>query len=164
MFRNLKNWSFITDKELECFTFNHKRVCNKNCTSFLNLIKGFLIYLIDQCFLIVEESEFLDRHRQAIMQESRSYVKDSGVFVKTMGQIGGIPKNSIFVNSDVVRLYYSIPHRTGLKKSKNVLERQSKNIFLLKVSQHRRNWFFLMAYFIFNFSCSKQFLQFKFWN
>ena len=105
MFRNLKNWSFITDKELECFTFNHKRVCNKNCTSFLNLIKGFLIYLVDQCFLIVKESEFLDRHLKVILQESRSYVKDSGVFVKTMGQIGGIPKNTILVTSDVVRLY-----------------------------------------------------------
>ena len=108
MFRNLKNWSFITDKELECFTFNHKRVCNKNCTSFLNLIKGFLIYLVDQCFLIVKESEFLDRHLKVILQESRSYVKDSGVFVKTMGQIGGIPKNTILVTSDVVRLYYKL--------------------------------------------------------
>ena len=108
MLRNLKNWSFITDKELECFTFNHKRVCNKNCTSFLNLIKGFLIYLVDQCFLIVKESEFLDRHLKVILQESRSYIKDSGVFVKTMGQIGGIPKNTILVTSDVVRLYYKL--------------------------------------------------------
>ena len=140
MFRNLKNWSFITDKELECFTFNHKRVCNKNCTSFLNLIKGFLIYLVDQCFLIVKESEFLDRHLKVILQESRSYVKDSGVFVKTMGQIGGIPKNTILVTSDVVRLYYK----------------------LVNIAQI--DFFFLMAYFIFNFSCSKQFLQFKFWN
>ena len=57
------------------------------------------------------------------MQESRSYVKDSGVFVKTMGQIGGIPKNTILVTSDVVHLYYSIPHRAGLKKPKNVLEK-----------------------------------------
>lgn len=40
-----------------------------------------------------------------------------------MGQIGGIPKNTILVTSDVVHLYYSIPHRAGLKKPKNVLEK-----------------------------------------
>ena len=57
------------------------------------------------------------------MQESQSYVKDSGVFVETMGQIGGISKITILVNSDVVRLYYSIPHKAALKKSKNVLEK-----------------------------------------
>ena len=38
-----------------------------------------------------------------------------------MGQIGGIPKNTILVTSDVVHLYYSIAHRAGLKKPKNVL-------------------------------------------
>ena len=46
IFRNLKNGGFMTDKELKYFSFNH--VTEKNCTSFLKFIKGFLMYLVDQ--------------------------------------------------------------------------------------------------------------------
>ena len=66
-------------------------------------------------------SEFLDSHLKTIMQESWSYIKDSEDFINK-------------VTADVVGLYPSIPHKTGLKAIKNALEkRKQKHISTEKV-------------------------------
>ena len=49
IFRNLKKRGFIADKELKYFRFDYKRAW-KNCTFFLQFMKGFLMYLVNQCF------------------------------------------------------------------------------------------------------------------
>ena len=55
------------------------------------------------------------------MQSSRSYIKDSGDFIKKIKDIGTIPKDSILITADVVGLYPSIPHEARLKVLENAL-------------------------------------------
>ena len=65
--------------------------------------------------------EFLDSQWKPLMQSSRSYIKDSGDFIKKIKNIGTIPKDSILITVDVVRLYPSIPHEAGLKAVEKAL-------------------------------------------
>ena len=68
------------------------------------------------------------------MQESWSYIKDSGDFLNKMSQIGDIPENDILVTAEVVGLYPSIPHKARLKLLKNALEkRKQKHIPIEKL-------------------------------
>ena len=43
------------------------------------------------------------------MQESWSYIKDSGDFLKNVRHFGQIPDGAIFVTADMAGLYPSIP-------------------------------------------------------
>ena len=43
------------------------------------------------------------------MQESWSYIKHSGDFIKKMSQIGDIPENVILVTADIV-VFFSVFH------------------------------------------------------
>ena len=63
------------------------------------------------------------------MQESWSYLKDSGDFINKIGQIGqsgDIPENAILVTADVVGLYPSIPHNARSKALKNALDKRKQ--------------------------------------
>ena len=60
------------------------------------------------------------------MQKSWSYIKDSTDFINKIGQIGDILENAILVTADVVDLYPSIPHKTGLKALKNALDKRKQ--------------------------------------
>ena len=60
-------------------------------------------------------SEFLDHHIKPVMQEGKSYIKDTGDFLTKIKNINAILENTILVNADVVGLYPSIPHQTGLE-------------------------------------------------
>ena len=83
--------------------------------------------MISNCGTPTEKaSEFLDSHLKTIMQESWSYIKDSTDFINKIGQIGDIPENVILVTADVVGLYPSIPHKTGLKALKNALDKRKQ--------------------------------------
>ena len=63
------------------------------------------------------------------MQNSWSYIRHSGNFLRKIKQIGNLPENSILVTTDVVGLYPSIPHELGLKALEEALEkRESKQI------------------------------------
>ena len=44
-------------------------------------------------------SEFLDHHIKLVMQNSWSYIKDSGGFLKKIRNVGNIPENAIMVTS-----------------------------------------------------------------
>ena len=137
IFRNLKNESFITDKKLKYFNF-HKWACNLGKLYLLSKTHKRLFNVpgrpvISNCGTPTEkESEFLDSHLKTIMQESRSYIKDSADFINKFGQIGSIPENAILVTADVVGLYPIIPHKAGLKALKMLWLRENKSIFLLK--------------------------------
>ena len=63
------------------------------------------------------------------MQESWSYIKDSGDFLKKIKHIGKIPEGAILVTADVVGLYPSICHGAGLEALRKILsERDSPKI------------------------------------
>ena len=49
------------------------------------------------------------------MQDSWSYIKDSGDFLKKIENIGKIPEGAILVTADVIGLYPSILHAAGLE-------------------------------------------------
>ena len=60
------------------------------------------------------------------MQESWSYIKDSGDFLKKIKNIGKIPEGAILVSADVIGLYPSISHGAGLEAlQKRLNERDS---------------------------------------
>ena len=62
---------------------------------------------------------------QTVMQSSRSYLKDSGDFIKKIKGIGAIPKDSILVTADVVGLYLNIPHEAGYKALEKLLNNRT---------------------------------------
>ena len=61
------------------------------------------------------------------MQKGRLYIKDSGDFIKKTRNLGSIPENAILVTADVVGLYPSIPHETGLKALREVLAKREQH-------------------------------------
>ena len=63
------------------------------------------------------------------MQDSWSYIKDSGDFLKKIKNIGKIPEGAILVTADVIGLYLSISHGTGLEAFRKILnERDSPKV------------------------------------
>ena len=67
--------------------------------------------VISNCGTPTEKvSEYLDYILKPIMQDSWSYIKDSGDFLKKVKSI-----SKILVTADVIGLYPSISHETGLE-------------------------------------------------
>ena len=63
------------------------------------------------------------------MQESWSYIKDSGDFLKKIKNISQIPGRAILVTADVIRLYPSISHGASLEALRKILtERDSPKV------------------------------------
>ena len=74
-------------------------------------------------------SEFLDHNLKPVMQKGKSYIKDSGDFIKKIKELQSIPHGAILVTSDLVALYPSILHEAGLKAMKDALDnRENKSI------------------------------------
>ena len=59
--------------------------------------------------------EFLDFHLKPVMQSGRSYVKDSGDFLKKIKNLDSFPENAILVTANVAGVYSSILHKAGLQ-------------------------------------------------
>ena len=70
-------------------------------------------------------SEFLDYHLKPAMQSVRSYIKDSGDFLKKIKKLGSLLENVILVTADVVGLYPSIPQEVGLQELEEALENRN---------------------------------------
>ena len=135
LFRNLKTKGSITEKELKYFTIEFKKATNLGKLYLLPKIHKHLENVpgrpvISNCGTPPEKvSEFLDSQLKSAMQSSRSYIKDSGDFIKKIKNIGPIPKDSILVTADIVGLYPSIPHEAGLKALAEALNsRTNKNV------------------------------------
>ena len=58
------------------------------------------------------------------MQNGNSYLRDSSHFLERIKSIYSVPDNAMLVTADVVGLYPSIPHSTGLNSLKKALEKQ----------------------------------------
>ena len=58
------------------------------------------------------------------MQSSKSYIKDSDDFIRKIKDTQYIPCNAILLTLDVIELYPSIPHDSGLKALKNTLDKR----------------------------------------
>ena len=58
------------------------------------------------------------------MQSNKSYIKNRGDFMRKIKDIQYIRCNAILVTADVVGLCSSIPHDSGLKGIKNILEKR----------------------------------------
>ena len=56
------------------------------------------------------------------MHNGWSYIRDSNDFNNKIKNLENIRSNSILVTADIVGLYPSIPHESGLKAIKEVLE------------------------------------------
>ena len=73
--------------------------------------------------------EFLKSHLKGIMQESWSYIKDSGDFINKMKNLKDILQDTLLVMADAVGLYPSILNEAGLKALKEALDkRDHRNI------------------------------------
>ena len=127
LFKSLKTKGSVTEKELKYFTIEFKKATNFGKLCLLPKIHKRLEYVpgrpvISNCGTPTEkESDFLDSQLKPVMQSSRSYIKDSGDFIKKIKNIGTIPKDSILVTADVVGLYSSIPHEAGIKALEKAL-------------------------------------------
>ena len=127
MFRSLKTKGSITEKHLKYFTIEFKNATNlgklyllPKIHKHLENVPGRLV--ISNCGTATEKaSEFLDRQLKPVMQSSRSYIKDSGDFIKKIKNISTIPKDSILVMADVLGLYPSILHEAELKALEKAL-------------------------------------------
>ena len=74
-------------------------------------------------------AEFVDFHLQPIAEKQRSYVKDTGDFLRKISQLKKLPKDAILVTMDVASLYTNIPHAEGINAAAHALEkRQSPTI------------------------------------
>ena len=59
------------------------------------------------------------------MQDSNSYIRNSGHFLERLENISTFPENAILVTADVVGLHLSIPHEAGLSALKKTPENRS---------------------------------------
>ena len=82
--------------------------------------------VISNCGMPTEKvSELLDYHLKPVMQNGKSYIRDSGYFIEKIENISTLPENAVLVTADVVGLYPSTPHQAGLSVLKEALESRS---------------------------------------
>ena len=62
------------------------------------------------------------------MQSGKSYIKDTNDFLDKVRKLKNLPSNSILVTADVVGLYPSIPHDSGLEALDKALESRIQKI------------------------------------
>ena len=88
LFQNLKSKGKISDKQLKYFTYEYKKATNLGKLYLLPKIHKRLSNVpgrpvISNCGTPTEKtSEFLDYHLKPIMRKGKSYIKDSGDFIK----------------------------------------------------------------------------------
>ena len=131
LFKDLSHSGCITEKELKYFSYEYKKITNLGKLYLLPKIHKRLENVpgrpvMSSCGTPTEKvSEFLDYRLKPVMQTSQSYIKDSGDFLKKIKNLGSLPENAILVTADVVDLYPSRPHETGLQALKEELENRN---------------------------------------
>ena len=130
MFRSLKSQGKITEKELKYFTYEYQKATNLGKMYLLPKIHKRLSNVpgrpvISNCGTPTEKvSEFLDFQLKPVMQSSKSYIKDSGDFIRKIKDIHYIPSNAILVTADVVGYILQFPTILDLKALKNILDKR----------------------------------------
>ena len=102
--------------------------------------------------------DFLDYHLKHLMQSGWSYINDSGDFIKKTLTWGSIPDNAILVTADVVGLYPSILHETGLKALREVLDKREQHTIPTSELIRMADFVLKNNYFEFNGQIKQQFL------
>ena len=134
-FKDLRRSRCITEKKLKYFSYEYEKIMNLGKLYLLPKIHERLENVlgrpvISNCGTPTEKvSDFLDYHLKSVMQRGRSYIKDSGDFLKEIKNLGSLPENVILVTADVVGLYPSIP-QAGLQALKEVLENRNHKFLL----------------------------------
>ena len=130
IFNCLCSRKLISEKELKYFTYSFKRATNLRKLYFLPKIRKRSSSVpgrpvISNCGTPTEKiSEYLDHILKAVMQESWSYIKDSGDFLKKVKHLGQIPDGAVLVKADVIGLYPSITHTACLKTLRRSLNKR----------------------------------------
>ena len=100
----------------------------------LNLLPTIYKYLFDvpgqpvisNCGTPTEKvSEFLDHILKAVMQQSGTYIKDSGDFIKKLKEIKEVANDATMVTADVFGLYPSICHDVRLETLRKTLDEKT---------------------------------------
>ena len=127
-FKSLKASGIISEKRLQYFTYKYKKTTSLAKRYVLPKIHKRLFdvpgrAVISNCGTPSEKVyKFSDHHFKPVMQEGQSYIKDTGDFLNKIRNINALPENAILVTIDVVGLYPSIPHQTGLEALKEALD------------------------------------------
>ena len=104
-FKDLRRSGCMTEKELKYFSYEYNRITNLGKLYLLPKIHKRLENIpgrpvISNCGTPTEKvSEFLDYHLKPVMQSSRSYIKDSGHFLKKVKKFRFPPRKCHFSNS-----------------------------------------------------------------
>ena len=121
IFKRLCSHKLISEKELKYFTYNLRKLPISGNYTFclrhkcLSAVPGRPV--ISNCGTPTEKvSEYLDYILKPIMQDSWSYIKDSGDSFKKSKNIGKIPGGAILVTADIIGLYPSRSHWAGFEK------------------------------------------------
>ncbi|CAJ0966407.1 unnamed protein product [Ranitomeya imitator] len=70
-------------------------------------------------------SIFLEKIMTPLIKETRSFLLDTGHFLKVINQLGTIPPDSTLVTMDVNSLYTSIQHTKGIEATRYLLHQSS---------------------------------------
>ena len=70
-------------------------------------------------------SMYLDTFLHPLAQKTDSYIKDTTHFLQNLNKLGKINKDALLVTIDVTSLYTNIPHRDGIRASKEALDRRT---------------------------------------
>ena len=114
MFKRFCSHKLISEKELKYFTYNFKKATKLGKLYFFPKIHKPLRDVpgrpvISNCGAPTEKvSEYLDYILKPIMQDSWSFIKESGDFLIKFKNIGEILEEAILVTANVIRLYPSI--------------------------------------------------------
>ena len=120
IFTRLCSHKFISAKELKYFTNNFKKATNLGKLYILKIHNRLSAVpsrpvISNRHTPTTKVSEYLDYILKPTMQDSCSYIRDFGDFLKEIKNIGKIPEGAILVTVDVVGLYPSMSHETGLE-------------------------------------------------
>ena len=144
----------LSEKQLNYYSFKYKKACNLRKLYFLSKIHKMLHVsgtpVISNSSTPTEKaSEFLDNHLKPIIQNSWSYIRDSGDFIDKINRIENIPEDTTLVTADVIGLSLCIPHFARFTALKDALDaRENKYIpteKLLKMEEFvlKNNVFFI---------------------
>ena len=153
IFKRLCSHKLISEKGLKYFTYSFKKATNLGKLYFLpkthkrlSAVPGRPV--ISNCGTPTEKVvEYLNYILKPIMQESWSYIKDSGDFLKKIRNNSKLPAGAILVTADVIRLYPSISHRAGLEALRKILSEKdaskvpTENIVLMAEFVLKNNFF-----------------------
>ena len=80
--------------------------------------------VISNCRIPTEKvSEFLNYQLKQVMQNDKSYIRDSRHFREKIKNISTLPEITILITADVVGLYPSIPHQGEYSKAIEAIEK-----------------------------------------